>query len=179
LYWQRQQRFDLALESLQVARRIAPENPALQVEIARNLALQGDLAAALQAYQRAITQAPGELAYTRLLIDFCLRYDYELRSLALPTARRLVNLAPGDPANQDIMAQVLVELGDLVNAERFLWRALQADPDFAPARLHLGVIYLLQGNNQRAAQEFEQARALDPDSPAAEQAQRLLQNSYP
>ena len=179
LYRQRQQQFDQALQSLQTARRLAPNSPVVQAEIARNLALQGDLAAALQAYQLAITQTPGDLSYTRLLIEFCLKYDVEVRSLALPTARRLVNLAPGDPANQDVMAQVLVELGDLANAERFLWRALQADSDYAPAHLHLGVIYLLQGNSARAAQELDQARTLDPGGPAAQQAQRLLQNSIP
>ena len=73
------------------------------------------------------------------------------------------------------MGQVLTLLGDTNSAERFLQRALQVDPDYPPAHLHLGIIYALNGETERAIQKFNMVISLAPDSPAAEQAQRLLQ----
>ena len=45
------------------------------------------------------------------------------------------------------MGQVLIKLGDDLNAERFLDQAIQADPNYAPAHLHLGFLYLVRGDN--------------------------------
>ncbi len=45
----------------------------------------------------------------------------------------------------DLMGQALFMLDDTLNAERFLLRALQTDPGYAPAHLHLGQVYLLEG----------------------------------
>jgi type IV pilus assembly protein PilF len=75
----------------------------------------------------------------------------------------------------DVLAQALMKSGDLASAERLLERALQYDPSYAPAHLHLGMIYWLRGDATAAYQEFRQVYELAPESPAAEQVNRLLE----
>jgi Flp pilus assembly protein TadD len=105
---------------------------------------------------------------------FSIKHDYDVHQIGLPAARQAVILAPDGPAELDTMAQVLISLSDTGSAERFLQRALDANPDYAPAHLHLGIIYALNGDIKLARQKFELAISLAPGTPTAEQAQRLL-----
>ncbi len=179
LYWRRQGRYDQALAVLKEAVRLEEGNPVLQSELGNTFAAQGDLQSASQAYLKAVAAAPNDVTFLKLCAEFSLQYEFEIHELALPLARRAVILAPSDPDAMDTMAQVLIKLNDLVNAERFLLRALQADPNFALAHLHLGLLYLLRNEGGRAAQEINLASSLDPNGPAADQAQRLLQSYFP
>jgi Tfp pilus assembly protein PilF len=77
------------------------------------------------------------------------------------------------------MGQTLLRLGDPLTAERFLRRALDANSSYASAHLHLGWVYLFSGQQGRAYDQFQRAQALDPNSPIAEQAGRLLDNYFP
>jgi tetratricopeptide (TPR) repeat protein len=179
LYWQRQERFDRALEYLLQAAHLDPRNPTLQVQIGSTQAILGDLPGALQAYQQAVSLAPNDPTYPRFLAGFSIKYEYHLREIGLPAARQAVLLAPDDPACLDALGQVFFLLGDVTSAGRFYERALQADPGFAPAHLHLGLVYLQQGDSQEAVNQFTLASRLAPGTPAAEQAQRLLANPVP
>jgi Flp pilus assembly protein TadD len=59
--------------------------------------------------------------------------------------------------------------GDAENAAAEYMRALDIRPDYTPARVNLGLIYLTQlGDPQRAQQQFERAVASDPGSVAAQ-----------
>jgi tetratricopeptide (TPR) repeat protein len=179
LFWVRQGRYDWALETLNRALLLAPDNPSLVAELAAVLAASGDLDKAYQTYQQAAALSPYDPLYLRLQVEFSLQYDYHQQEIALPVARRLVIQDPRDPANLDLMAQVLISQGDLVNAERFLRRLLADNPDFAPAHLHLGLLFLLQGDQATALQELERTISLAPGSPAARQAQQLLEHPSP
>ncbi len=123
--------------------------------------------------------SPYDPLYLRLQVSFSLEYDFHVAQIALPLARKLVVQDPQDPTNLDLMAQVFIRQGDLVDAERFLRRALDANPDFAPAHLHLGLIYLLIGNQAAALQELNRTIALAPGSPEARQAEQLIAQPTP
>ncbi len=179
LYWQRQGDFEKALTHLQHAAQLYPQNPALQADLGSLQALMGDLEAALQAHQQAVALAPTDPAYYRLLAEFCIRHEFQLRQVGLPAARNAVLLAPRQPSGLDVLAQVLLLLKDLDSAERFLQQAVEIQPDYPPAHLHLGLVYILQGNQQRARQAWELAIQLAPESPTADQAARLMQNYFP
>jgi len=179
IYWKRHQDYDRALEVLQKAIDLDPKNPALQTELGDTLATSGDLEKALQAYLQAVALAPQDINYLRTLAGFSLKYEYQLHEVALYAARRAVNMDPNNPAALDLMSQVLIKLNDLENAERFLQRALQADENYAPAHMHLGVIYMLDGDTTRAYQELNLAQSLDPDGPVADQSERLLKSYFP
>jgi tetratricopeptide (TPR) repeat protein len=179
LYWERSGRYDQALAVLQTATRLDSRNPVLQAELGNTQALLGDLPSALASYQRAIDLAPQDPTYQRLLAEFSLKYTYHVREIAMQAARQAVMMAPNDATTLDVMGQVLINLGDELNAERFLDQATRADPNYAPAHLHLGFLYLLRSDNARAAQELKLASELAPGSPTADQSQRLLQSYFP
>ena len=174
LYYTRRGGFDLALQTLQQAIALDPGNLALQVQLASLLAASGDLYQARETYLQAIQRAPRDPAYARALVQFCLDYDFEVDQTALPLARRLAGQYPDDPASLDVMAQVLIHQGDLASAARFLERTLLLDSGYAPALLHLGQVYLLQGDRPSALQRLRQVIEHLPGSPEAAQAQRLL-----
>jgi len=179
LYWQRQGRYDMAMVYLQAAASIEPRNPVWQAEMGRSTAEDGDLLRAQSYYQKAIDLTPSDPTYWRLLAEFSLTYQSQVHEVALPAARQAVTLAPGDAASLDLLGLVFYHLEDYHSAERFLLRALKADPDFALAHLHLGMNYLFMGDAQSAHDELSLAQVLDPESPAGSQARRLLDHYFP
>jgi tetratricopeptide (TPR) repeat protein len=179
LFWIRQGHYDQALKTIHLALELAPDNPVLVAELATVLAASGDLDQAYQTYQQAAVLSPYDPLYLRLQVNFSLQYDYQIAQIALPLARKLIVQDPQDPTNLDLMAQVFIRQGDLGNAERFLRRLLEANPDFVPAHLHLGLLYLLQGNQTGALQELNRTVSLAPGSPEAREAQQLLERSSP
>lgn len=179
LYWERQQRPDLAIRALEKAIALDPENPALLAQLGAARADVGDLQAASMAYLSAVDLAPDQVPYLLLLAVFSVNHEYEVREIALPAARRAVQLAPDNPETVDTLGWVLFSLNDLENARRFYLRALQTDPDYAPAHLHLGQLYWREGNTGLARQELELARSLDRDGPSGTQAARLLEDFSP
>jgi tetratricopeptide (TPR) repeat protein len=72
------------------------------------------------------------------------------------------------------MTQVMLELQDYHSAGRFAEKALQVDPGFSPAYLHLGTAYLYLAKPDLARQWLSQAQEVDPDSWVGSQAQRML-----
>jgi tetratricopeptide (TPR) repeat protein len=189
IYWQRRQRYDLALDYLDRAARQDPGNPALQVELGNTLAIDGNLAAAAAYYQGAVELAPRHPAFWRSLAAFSIKYEYLVADIALPAAQQAITLAPDDPASLDTLAQVYILLGDLLNAQRVLDEALDKDSNYAPAHLHLGLVYLLQGENALGKAQVEAALEKAGGNPAhanapydgaavVEQARRLLSSYF-
>ena len=180
LYWQQSGRLDLALVYLDAAVRLDRRNPVLQTALGSVLAQQGNLPAALVHYQRAAEMSPRDPTYWRALANFTIEYETQVREVGLPAARSAVLLDSTDPASLDTMAQIYVLLGNPGIAHRFLKRALVADPGYAPARLHLGLVLLLDGNSVKAREQFHLAQALAPvGSTVEEQTRRLLLNLRP
>jgi tetratricopeptide (TPR) repeat protein len=179
LYWKRQMQYDKAIQFMRTAVSLDEENPVLQSELADILAASGDLDEAYDVYQRAASLSNFDPTHQKYLVAFCMRYDYHVEEIALPVARQLVVQYPDQPANLDLMAQVLIQLGDLTTAERFLVRSLQIDTSYAPAHLHLGLVYILQENRTAAYRELNQAISLDSRSAVTSQARRLLDTYFP
>lgn len=179
LYWRRQGDHELALKYYQKAAEMNPNNPILQVDLANALAYTGAYETAQATFQHAIELSPQDPAYYRHLAAFSLSYEYQVRQIGLPAARQALLLDPDDPASLVTMGQVLLLLGDLATAERYLNDAVHIDPGYAPAHLQLGLIYILQDDRQAALSKWELVENLAPGTPAADQAQRLLQNYFP
>lgn len=179
IYWLNQGREDLALGYAQNAAQEKPDEPDLQVQLGNLLAANGDLDGADAAFQQAAELAPFEPAPLHARIDFSLKYGYQVSQVALPAARQAVTIAPQDPITLDLMAQVLIQLGDLPTARRFVMQALEQNPNFASAHIHLGVIYLLEGQEEAGYQELTLAESLvDEEGPLASQIERLLASFF-
>jgi tetratricopeptide (TPR) repeat protein len=179
MYWQRQEQPELALEYLQQSLSLDPSNPAFPAEVGGLLAEMGDLPTAQAAYQQAIDLAPKDPLYWRLMAEYAIRNNVQIRELALPAAEQAVQLNDQDPQNLIVLGNAYYLLEEYDKAETYLQEALSLDPHFAPAHLHLGMNYLLQGDINLAAQELEQARALAPGSAIAEKVDRLLYRYFP
>lgn len=179
LYWQRKGEYLPALEAIQQALAIEPDNPVLTAQMAAIQAEAGDFEGAYQTYLKAAERSPHDPTHLRQIIQFSLDYNYHIEEIALPIARRLLADDPQSPTDLDLMARILIYLGDLSNAEKFLHSALSVNPRFAPAHLHLGLVFLLQGDQQSAHDHLITAQLLDPGGPNAEQAARLLDYSTP
>jgi tetratricopeptide (TPR) repeat protein len=179
LYWRRQGQFSRAEEILENLTLLHPDNPIVQIELGNTLAEKGDPKAALPHFTRATEMTPDEPDAWRALVDFTVRSQYQVRLVGLPAARQLLLLTPTDPAALDLMGQALILLDDPLNAERFIQRALQADPGYSPAHLHLAQVYLLRGANTAARQELSRAIELAPDSAEAAFARRLMESNCP
>jgi len=179
LYWLRRQEYLPALEAIQRSIALAPDHPVLIAQLAEIQAASGDIQGAYQTYQQAAALAPYDPDYQRQILRFSLDYNFQVEQIALPIARQRLVEDPHSAIDLDLMSQVLIHLGDLLNAERFITRALQIDPEFSPAYLHLGLIYLLKDEPQIARFYLEKARDLQPNTPTAVQAERLLESVAP
>jgi tetratricopeptide (TPR) repeat protein len=179
LYWQRLDQQELALEYLENAARLDPTNPAFPVEIGNTLANLGNLPAALESYQQATELAPNDPLYWRVMAEFAIQHQIQLRELALPAAQQAYELDPLDPASLVTLGKTYYFLEEYDQAQEYLQEAIKIDPDYPLAYLHIGLNYLVQGDLQRAAQSLQQARQLAPDTAIAEQVERLLYQYFP
>jgi Tfp pilus assembly protein PilF len=180
IYWQRKERFALALNYLHAAAKIDQENPALQVEIGNTLGLLGNLNAAETHYQRAVDLSPRDPQYWRSLANFYIRYEINLREEGLAAARQAVILDSSNPESLDLLAQIYLLMDSPYIARRFLEQALKIEPHFAPALLHFGLINILEGNMISAYQNFRLAQEHSlQGSPLSEQVRRLLDTYFP
>jgi tetratricopeptide (TPR) repeat protein len=179
LYWSRQGDPQKAAGYIRSTLSIEPDNPLLHAELANALAQAGDLPAALAAYQQAISLAPDDPLFYRLLAEYSLSYRIQVGEIALPAARTAVILAPQDARSLDLLGQAMLILEDTYSAERFLLKAVENDPGYAPAHLHLGMVFVQRSEMQRARQEFDLAASLGSGTWTAAQAQRFITYYYP
>jgi tetratricopeptide (TPR) repeat protein len=179
LYYQRSGDHNQAITYFQKAEQSWPDHPEVYLEQGRSLAALGQLDEALSMYQQAIQLDPLKALYYRQLAEFCVDYSYQIREMGLPAARLAVQLEDKDPANLDVMGRVLLGLSDAMNADRFFQLALEADPAYAPAYYHLGILYSARDDRERARYYLEQT-LLYTDNPATrDQAERLLSTYQP
>ena len=131
-----------ALQRFRAAAELEPQRAIWLVEIGNTYADLHDIQQGLEYYQKAVSVEPDNPAIWRLMAQYCLIHQIQLRAVGLPAARQAAVLAPNDPASLDLLGQVLIGLEDLTSAERFLQQALDKDLDFPAAHLHLGQLYL-------------------------------------
>lgn len=146
LYLQRQGQTQTAVNAFHQAINLEPHEAGWHAALASAYEQDGDLVAALQYYQQAIQLAPQDLVYYRALVAFCLRHTIYLQELALPTAQKILELSPDDWHSHDLLAQVLLALGDSAGARAELQIAIQKSPSQLEIYLHLAQSYLQDGN---------------------------------
>ncbi len=150
---------------MQAVAAAEPGQAAWQIELGTTLADMGEINQALAYFQHAVELEPGSAPYWEILAQFCITNSLNLRTLGLPAARQAVLLAPRDPAALATMGWSMYALGDMQEAERFYLRALQANPDYALAHLHLGQVYLQENQYQLAYQHLRKALDLSANQP--------------
>jgi tetratricopeptide (TPR) repeat protein len=151
LYYERNDDLEKAYAHLNTALSIDQGNPAYLMQIGKLFALRGDLQAGKEYYWQALDQSDYDPSYIREFLTFSLQFNLDLRDVALPMARQLLSQEPMNPISLDLMGEILLNLGDTLNAERFFLRSLENDPGYPRAHLHLGRLYQSQGKSDLAS----------------------------
>ena len=162
-----------------LAAKYEPENPAWQASIGDAYLKNGNLVAALTAYQYATELAPNETTYWRLLAVFCAQNSVHVEDIGLPAALKAVELAPSDPFALDALGWSYLASGRYANAEQTLLDVVTRYPDHLPARIHLAMTYLAQGNQVSAFNELTFVRDADAGGPDGLFAEQLLKYYFP
>jgi Flp pilus assembly protein TadD len=99
---------------------------------------------------------------------------------AIPEYEAVLRIQPAHRDAYNNLGICLGELRHLDAAHEAFRRALEIDPGFARARVNLGMIAMLQGDDLEARRQFEQAAAEDPRNVLARlQLARLFETSFP
>jgi tetratricopeptide (TPR) repeat protein len=179
LYWKRHDQPEKALIQFRAAAILDPENPAWSAAIGDSLTQQGDLPAALTAYEQASALAPGQADYWRLLATFCAQYDLQVEEVGLPAALQAVSLGGDQASSQDALGWSYLKLGDTTSAKRALLRAVELDPELALAHLHLAMLYLELRQPELAHAQLLQTIQIAGDDLIGQQARGMLEQYYP
>ena len=131
--------------------------------------MSGDLATAIDLYQRSIAAFPTAEAHT--FLGWTYSFQGRLEE-AIDECQKAIGVDPtfGNPYN-DIGAY-LIEMGRLDEAIPWLERATRAPRYESPhfPRLNLGRVYLAKEMYSRALEEFQAVVELEPDHLAAQRA---------
>ncbi|HET9909866.1 MAG TPA: tetratricopeptide repeat protein, partial [Anaerolineales bacterium] len=174
LYYQRSGNFREALQEFEQAARLEPDNPAWHVSLGETHAKLGDLIRALEAYQHATTLAPEDVNYLRLLAIFCGQNGVHIRDVGIPAAQRVLITLKDDSGAEDLLGWLHLLDARYDDAERHLTRAIALDSQNAAAHLHLGMLYLQQGDRLSAYDHLVLARDL-----GEAEADQLLKQYFP
>lgn len=127
---------------------------------------QGDLQAAANAFREATTLDDQNVGYWH---NLGVAY-YGLNALedARTSFQRGLALAPDDAELNYLMGVVAIQFEQLSEAETYLTRANQSNPDLPEPYFGLGVLYRLQGQREQAIAAFETFLKIGPgQDPAA------------
>ncbi len=127
---------------------------------------RGDLDGAVTVVQALVNLSPDNLN-----VLFMAQRIYT--DLAYDTTNKLAVLAPGSARMQEVIAERLVNAGDLRGAIEHYRKALAIDPNLADVHFELGeaILQLAPSDSQsqaEAKQEFETAMRMEGDSAAIE-----------
>lgn len=174
LHWRHLGESGTAINYFKQAVTLDAQNPAFAAELANTYAADSDLTDAEHWFRQAVSLAPQDAHLWLLLARFYCDQNYQIADEGLPTARQAVGLAPNDAAAADSLGCALLLSDDLVNAQKYIQRALTLDPNLPSAYYHLGQLYLRHNQAPEAEAAFNHTLALDPDGPYGHQAFQAL-----
>lgn len=175
-HWRAHDEPALALAAFEAAASLAPDDPLIAADLGTAYATVGDLPAARAAYIRAAELAPGDPVMWRLLAQFAVDFEVELPQLGIPAARRALALQPNSADALDLLGYGYYLNGDWELADRFLNRAVEADPQAASAHYHLGLLQISRGRAGAGRRALHLAWSLDPQGRVGNLALRSLEN---
>jgi tetratricopeptide (TPR) repeat protein len=157
----------VAEDYLRQALEVDPENIMALRNQAYLYEMRGDYEAAIQAYARAVEVAPYRFD---LYMEKGRQYrvgllDYES---AIENYRKAVEVYEA-PVTLDALGDGLYNYGDHLQAVRVLRQAVELDPDYGPAQVHLGMALYARRNYEDAAAGLERGLALIGDAARIEQ----------
>jgi tetratricopeptide (TPR) repeat protein len=179
LYWRRQGNPAAALVYSYAAMNQEPQNALWEMELGETLSEMGEISEALDHFQKATYLEPSDSIYWEALSRFCIINSVEANTTGLDAARQALILDPKNPSMLDLMGWAFQNMNDLDNAKKFFLQSIQQDDKYAPARLHLGQVYLQLDQNNLAYDQFALVVNLSKDEAILDTTRRLIQNYFP
>jgi TolB-like protein/Tfp pilus assembly protein PilF len=154
--------------------RLDPEYAVVYAERSEAWTLRGDLAGegktmwpkAVADAEKAVALAPelaeahAALGWVRFFAEW--KFDEGLREL-----KRAKELSPYNPTANDLLARVVVYVGELAEAEKYARQAVESDPLAATAQFNLGRILFAEGKLDEAEAAGRKVAELQPTAASA------------
>jgi Flp pilus assembly protein TadD len=157
----REKRFDEAIEQLQEASRLNPNDAKLHYRLGTGLENKGQLDGAINQYRETIKLDPNCVdAYNKLGMALGRK---GLLDEAIQQFQAALKLAPGFNDLHYNLGNALARTGRLSGAAEQFQEALKLKPDDAGAHNNLGVVLSRQGRIAEAIVQFQEALELKPD----------------
>ena len=149
-----------ARQHLEQASLLAPDNPALLVELARSRMGSGDTAGAIEALNRAAELDTATGRPDAILVQTHLRAGRY--SEAMAAAERLIRERAKDPLGYHLVGLVRLATRDIAGARASFGEALKQDAAYLPAATELARLDLKANDTKAARGRFESVLAKDP-----------------
>jgi tetratricopeptide (TPR) repeat protein len=177
LYYRRQGNLQQALTHLQIAHRANPAAAVWLIESGGTLAAMGNLAEALELYDKAVEINAEDADAFKARAEFSILHNYQVETTGLESARQALALNGSSPVLMDLLGTAYMMLGDFDSAERLFAQALQQDPEQAAILIHLGQLYLYREDRDTAFDYLRRAVSSARDDRLREMAIRLLEEN--
>ena len=157
------------------ARRIDPHFPKINESLGELLLRRGAYAEAIECLKEAVANEQYSwIGHYMLGTAYAKMYDWRRAHDEFVIA---VEMDPNEPRAWHMCGESLLALHRLDEAERYLKKALELNPQLTDAVVDFGFLFLRRGDYQRARELFEQALQLEPHHSKALQGTRELKQS--
>jgi tetratricopeptide (TPR) repeat protein len=178
VYWQNHGQTDKAVSYLRSLAEDQPANALWQEDLAIAYSLSGDLVEAYDHFVTAVNLEPTEYELWMGLAQFCIQYDIYMEEVGLPSARKAVALAPGDPSTWTVMGQALIHTGDADNATKFLSKAHVLVPNDPAVTFFLADALFKAGQTGEAFEYYIETISLAKEGEYGLTARQRLEQYY-
>lgn len=165
----------LAEIHFRATRRIDPLFPKINESLGELLLRRGALAEAVECLKDAVAHEQYSwIGHYMLGTAYAKMYDWRKAHDEFVIA---VEMDPNEPRSWLMCGEALLALHKLDEAERYLRKALELNPQLTDAVVDFGFLFLRRGDYQHARELFEQALQLEPHHSRALQGTRELKLS--
>lgn len=163
-----------AIALFDAGERQAPGRRAIAIARAEWLARQGQVDAAIAAYEQLNARAPDDLSVANNLAWLLSHRPGDASALRRSNVLARALAASSEPRYLDTLGWIELRSGDARAATATLERAARLAPDAAPIQLHLGLALHVGGDTRRGAALLRKALASEGPLPDADEARRVL-----
>jgi tetratricopeptide (TPR) repeat protein len=157
------------------ARRIDPGFPKINESLGELLLRRGAYAEAVECLKEAVAiEQYSWIAHFMLGSAYAKMYDWRRAHEEFALA---IDMDPSEPRAWHMCGEALLSLHRLDEAERYLRKALELNPQLTDAVVDFGFLFLRRGDCQRAREFFERALQLEPHHSRALQGTRELKQT--
>ncbi len=174
LHWRLKGDLGRALAALNYAWALQPTNAAIAAEIGLVYRAGRTLPNAAQWLIRALSLAPNDVGFQRLLALFIADESYDLDGQGVPILRTLAGRSPKDADIQASLGWALTSLGQYTDARAALDAAISIDSTNPRTRFYFAVLLEYQGDTDSALDSYLFVYQSDRDRGFRERAARAL-----